>query len=78
MQAIAKLIRINLTLAVLLSINLVGCTEKETGMSADMHKERVNQVSTEYGMLEGSWSEEDASIGVFRGIPYAQPPIGDL
>ena len=78
MQAIAKLLRINLTLAILLSINLVGCTEKEAGMSADMNKERVNQVSTEHGMLEGAWSQADASIGVFRGIPYAQPPIGDL
>lgn len=78
MQAIAKLIRINLTLAILLSINLVGCTEKEAGMSADMNKERVNQVSTEHGILEGAWSEADASIGVFRGIPYAQPPVGDL
>ena len=78
MQAIAKLIRINLTLAILLSINLVGCTEKEAGMSADMNKERVNQVSTEHGMLEGAWSQADASIGVFRGIPYAQPPVGDL
>ena len=78
MQAIAKLIRINLTLAILLSINLVGCTEKEAGMSADMNKERVNQVSTEHGMLEGAWSEADASIGVFRGIPFAQPPVGNL
>ena len=78
MQAIAKLIRINLTLAVLLSINLVGCTEKEAGMSAEMNKERVNQVSTEHGMLEGAWSQADASIGVFRGIPYAQPPVGNL
>ena len=42
MQAIAKLTRINLTLAILLSINLVGCTEKEAGMSAEMNKERVN------------------------------------
>ena len=78
MQAIAKLIRINLTLAILLSINLVGCTEKEAGMSAEMNKERVNQVSTEHGMLEGAWSQADASIGVFRGIPYAQPPVGNL
>ena len=78
MQAIAKLIRINLTLAILLSINLVGCTEKEAGMSADRNKERVNQVSTEHGILKGAWSEADASIGVFRGIPYAQPPVGDL
>ena len=51
MQAIAKLIRINLTLAILLSINLVGCTEKEAGMSADMNKERVNQVSVSYTHL---------------------------
>jgi para-nitrobenzyl esterase len=78
MQAIAKLTRINLTLAILLSINLVGCTEKEAGMSADRNKERVNQVSTEHGILKGAWSEADASIGVFRGIPYAQPPVGDL
>ena len=78
MQAIAKLTRINLTLAFLLSINLVGCTEKEAGMSADRNKERVNQVSTEHGILKGAWSEADASIGVFRGIPYAQPPVGDL
>lgn len=78
MQAIAKLIRINLTLAILLSINLVGCTEKGAGMSADLNKERVNQVSTEHGMLEGAWSEADASIGVFRGIPFAQPPVGNL
>ena len=78
MQAIAKLIRINLTLAILLSINLVGCTEKEAGMSADRNKEWVNQVSTEHGILKGAWSEADASIGVFRGIPYAQPPVGDL
>lgn len=47
-------------------------------MSAEMNKERVNQVSTEHGMLEGAWSQADASIGVFRGIPYAQPPVGDL
>ena len=47
-------------------------------MSADMNKERVNQVSTEHGILEGAGSEADASIGVFRGIPYAQPPVGDL
>ena len=78
MQLIAKLTRIYLTLAILLSINLFGCTDKGTGMSADVNKERINRVATERGILEGAWSEVDSSIGVFRGIPYAQPPIGEL
>ena len=78
MRPMAQLIRINFTLAILLSISLVGCTDRETGMSADMSKERVNRVATEHGILEGAWSQTDASIGVFRGIPYAQPPVDDL
>mgnify|MGYP001289949918 FL=1 len=78
MQLIAKLTRIYLTLAILLSINLFGCTDKGTEMSADVNKERINRVATERGILEGAWSEVDSSIGVFRGIPYAQPPIGEL
>ena len=78
MPTIAKLHRRHLALAVLWLVSLVGCTEKEAEMSAEMHKERVNQVSTEHGMLQGTWSETDLSIGVFRGIPYAQPPVGEL
>ncbi len=78
MQLIAKLTRIYLTLAILLSINIFGCTDKGTGMSADINKERINRVATEHGILEGAWSEVDSSIGIFRGIPYAQPPIGEL
>ena len=78
MPTIAKLHRRHLALAILLLVSLVGCTEKEAEMSAELHKERVNQVSTEYGMLQGTWSETDSSIGVFRGIPYAQPPVGEL
>ena len=78
MPTIAKLHRRHLALAILLLVSLVGCTEKEAEMSAELHKERVNQVSTEHGMLQGTWSETDLSIGVFRGIPYAQPPVGEL
>ena len=78
MPTIAKLHRRHLALAILLLVSLVGCTEKEAEMSAELYKERVNQVSTEYGMLQGTWSETDSSIGVFRGIPYAQPPVGEL
>lgn len=47
-------------------------------MSADISKERVNRASTEHGMLEGAWSDTDTNIGVFRGVPYAQPPVDNL
>ena len=28
--------------------------------------------------MEGSWAIEEEQIGVFRGVPYAKPPIGSL
>lgn len=34
-------------------------------------------VSTSLGKLEGKWNKKD-NIAVFKGIPYAQAPIGDL
>ena len=33
---------------------------------------------TSFGEVEGSWAIEEEQIGVFRGIPYAKPPIGSL
>jgi para-nitrobenzyl esterase len=29
-------------------------------------------------MLQGQWGDEDQSVAVFKGIPYAAPPVGDL
>ncbi|MCB0853434.1 MAG: carboxylesterase family protein [Bacteroidetes bacterium] len=34
-------------------------------------------VKTSLGQIQGSWSKKD-SIAVFKSIPYAKPPIGDL
>ena len=33
------------------------------------------QVSTKYGIVEG---KEEKELNVFKGIPYAKPPIGEL
>ena len=33
---------------------------------------------TSFGEVEGSWAIEEEQIGVFRGVPYAKPPIGSL
>ncbi|MDX1382636.1 MAG: carboxylesterase family protein, partial [Thermoanaerobaculia bacterium] len=38
----------------------------------------VTVVGTEEGLLEGQMADGDAGIRVFRGIPYAAPPVGDL
>ena len=35
-------------------------------------------VTTEYGRLKGMLSPYDEGIRVFRGVPYAEAPIGDL
>ena len=40
--------------------------------------EKVNRVvKTNYGYVRGAWGN-DQTITVFRGIPYAAPPVGDL
>lgn len=37
----------------------------------------LRTVQTALGRVEGT-SEEDPAVTVFRGIPYAQPPVGEL
>jgi len=34
-------------------------------------------VQSKSGTLQGTW-EDDNQIAVFKGIPYAQPPVGPL
>lgn len=35
-------------------------------------------VKTSYGHLQGTTSAYQAGVSVFKGIPYAQPPVGAL
>ena len=64
----------NLALLILVLVGLSGCTDMESAMNSN----RVNEATTVQGILQGTWSDSDPDIGIFRGVPYAQPPIGDL
>ena len=33
---------------------------------------------TQSGRLQGAWASKQEGIQVFRGVPFAQPPLGDL
>ena len=46
---------------------LSACTQKATEVSL--------QVQTKYGVLEGF---EQDGVKKFLGVPFAQPPVGDL
>ena len=35
-------------------------------------------VHTTMGELEGAWTDDIEDVSVFRGVPFAQPPVGDL
>ena len=39
--------------------------------------DNLPRIGTDTEILEGQWVE-DTGVAVFRGIPFAQPPLGDL
>ena len=45
---------------------------------AAAQSERGPAVLTPSGELEGAWADAEAGVSVFRGVPFAQPPVGDL
>ena len=38
----------------------------------------VPVVQTTAGEIEGAWTDETEQVSVFRGVAFAQPPLGDL
>ena len=61
----------------LLSVALVVSNQavSEGNQMGDDMKDRV--VSTPSGQLQGHVSAKNPSIRVFRGVPYAKPPVGE-
>ena len=45
-------------------------------LSQESRREPV--VQTSGGELEGRWADVGAGVSVFRGVAFAQPPVGDL
>lgn len=56
---------------VLLASFLTGCDDAKTKTHAPL----TTQIEVEHGIIEGTVED---SLMVFKGIPFAQPPIGDL
>ena len=46
-----------------------------TGSQQSTNNQLTNVVTTEYGKVEGY---EKDSLKIFKGIPFAAPPVGDL
>lgn len=59
-------------LACLLIIFAFACSEKKPDQSL-----KIDAVSVTGGKISGYYSEED-SIKIFKGIPFAAPPLGEL
>ncbi len=48
------------------------------GAEADARMTDPLTAFTSTGPLQGQWADADETIGVFKGIPYAAPPVGEL
>ena len=55
-----------------------ACSPEGTGETqTDPSMRAAPTVPVHGGVVRGAWAEEEAGIAVFKGLPYAAPPIGD-
>lgn len=64
-----KIISLLLATIMLLSFSAFGLAENGDG---------IGVVETKYGLAQGVPSEMDPSVTIFKGVPYAAPPVGSL
>ena len=58
----------------MLAVSACGASGPESDASQD---DSDVVVETRPGLLEGEWVEDSSGVRVFRGIPYAEAPIGE-
>ena len=56
---------------------MVACGGDSDPLLSDAVAELLVAQTTS-GELSGAWADETAGVAVFRGIRFAQPPVGDL
>ena len=67
------------TLLALVTIVIAACGGETSVPVPDAPADGRGPVAqTTAGELEGVWVDEAAGISVFRGVPFARPPVGDL
>ena len=55
---------------------LGACSESGPQQSKDAIMANPLQVRTLFGELQGDWADTKQHIRVFKGVPYARPPVG--
>lgn len=50
----------------------------QTEATAPASDEGLGIVTTQYGQLQGILGDDYENVTVFKGVPYAAPPVGDL
>lgn len=65
--------RLQRQIVFMICVMLAACSEKEMQPVSDT---LVKQTQT--GRLRGLWADCEAGIQVFRGVPYAKPPVKEL
>ncbi len=67
-----------LTIRNLVILGLAAVVVAAGAVGAAAQSERGPVVQTASGELGGAWADAEAGVSVFRGVPFAQPPVGDL
>ncbi|CAN8097632.1 unnamed protein product [Discula destructiva] len=57
---------------------LISLAAAPLALGATLLPRASNQVTTSYGTLQGATSDLDSSVSVYKGIPFAAPPLADL
>lgn len=57
---------------------LVGLAAVPLALGATLKSRASQQVTTSYGTLQGITSDLESEVTVYKGIPFATPPIGNL
>lgn len=66
----SKLLLVTMSFLMICCVTLISCTQGPAKISVD-------SVQTENGLISGM-TGADPEVMVFKGVPYAAPPVGDL
>ena len=65
-------------LALAIALLLGSCAKPNSEDSASMAIPTPPIANTLFGQLQGDWADTAQRVRVFKGVPYARPPVDDL